>query len=29
MASCAPIVNRRKLGRLTIGPQVANHCCPN
>jgi MFS family permease len=24
MASCAPIVNRRKLGRLTIGPQVAN-----
>jgi signal transduction histidine kinase len=24
MVSCAPIVNRRKLGRLTIGPQVGN-----
>jgi hypothetical protein len=24
MVSCAPIVNRRKRGRLTIGPQVAN-----
>jgi hypothetical protein len=24
MASCAPIGNRRKRGRFTIGPQVAN-----
>jgi hypothetical protein len=24
MVSCAPIGNRRKLGRLTIGPQVDN-----
>jgi hypothetical protein len=24
LASSAPIANRRKLGRLTIGPQVAN-----
>jgi len=28
MVSCAPIGNRRKLGRLTIGPQVANSCQP-